>query len=56
MLSFKTRSQARQFTTKANAMLADAMYKAPSSKDGKGLWNVGFRTGVLTLKKGACLC
>lgn len=52
MLSFKTRSQARQFTAKANGMLDSAMYKAPSSKDGKGLWNVSFKAGLLTLKKG----
>lgn len=52
MLSFKTRSQARQFTAKANGMLDNAMYKAPVKADSKGLWSVGFKTGLLTLKKG----
>ena len=52
MLSFKTRSQARQFTAKANGMLSDAMYKAPYAKGAKGLWCVSFKAGLLTLKKG----
>ena len=51
MLSFNTRSQARQFTNKANALLSDAMYKAPSSKNDKGLWNVSFKGGTLTRSK-----
>lgn len=50
MLSFKTRSQARQFTAKANGMLDNAMYKAPSNKDAKGLWNVSFKSGILSRK------
>lgn len=52
MLSFKTRSQARQFTAKANGMLDNAMYKAPAKADAKGLWNVSFKAGLLTLKQG----
>lgn len=50
MLSFKTRSQARQFTAKANGMLDNATYKAPSNKDVKGLWNVSFKAGILSRK------
>lgn len=51
MLTFKTRSQARQFTTEANAMLADAMYKAPAKANSKGLWSVGFKGGTLSRSK-----
>jgi len=51
MNTFRTRSQARQFTSKANALIGESLYKAHSVKSDKG-WNVSFKTGLLTLKKG----
>jgi hypothetical protein len=51
MNTFKTRAQARQFTSKANALIGETLYKANSVKGEKG-WGVSFKTGLLTLKKG----
>ena len=47
MNTFKTRSQARQFTSKANALIGESLYKAHSVKGEKG-WGVSFKGGILS--------
>jgi len=47
MNTFRTRSQARRFTSKANALIGESLYKAHSVKGEKG-WNVSFKTGILS--------
>jgi GR25 family glycosyltransferase involved in LPS biosynthesis len=47
MNTFKTRSQARQFTSKANALIGESLYKASSVKGEKG-WGVSFKGGILS--------
>jgi hypothetical protein len=47
MNTFKTRLQARQFTSKANDLIGESLYKASSVKGEKG-WNVSFKTGILS--------